>query len=116
MSGPSFQPRPTRPEVGPVEDEEPPSGGGIFLRLGTVTGSGSAGVASVFEVLVNPFNPLQEAARQEIQRQRRVGKQNPSATDPPQDGAVGAAEGRVAATGRPNTPYSGWIVLDASQE
>lgn len=87
-------------------DEPAPLGGGVFRRIAP-EGSALAGLVGIADTL---YAPSREAARQELQRQRHVGQGASAPTDPPDEEAA-ATEGRVAASGRRGTPFSGYIVL-----
>jgi hypothetical protein len=88
-------------------DDQAPSGGGAFRRIAP-EGSALSGLVGIADML---YAPRREAARQEIQRQRHVGQDTPAPTDPPGEDTAAADEGRVAASGRRGTPFSGYIVL-----
>ena len=88
-------------------DVEPPEGGGIFRRMAP---SGGSSLGAVFGVVEGLFAPAAAQAREELQRQKVAGARNPSDTDPPDDVDDDDAP-RVAAPGRPGTPFSGSILI-----
>jgi hypothetical protein len=87
-------------------DEVPPPGGGVFRRLGPATGSFGA----VFTAVEGVFAPAARDAREELQRQKRIGQRDPADTDPPAD-HDGEEAPRVVVPGRPGTPFSGSILI-----
>jgi hypothetical protein len=85
---------------------------GVFRRLAPSEGSAFAGVFGVVEAV---FAPAAHDAREELQRQKRVGERNPADTDPPDAGAPGRAP-KIVAPGRAGTPFSGSIQLSRAHQ